>query len=140
MLISHEIEDNVVDQVQNSNNAALNRSRGAYQSSQKITEKEEHTDAAVLMVAAEKLLNVQRTPDEDIFEEVLLYNKSIWTVIQSEMTETHPLPLEIKTNLINLSLFIDNQTDMAVGCRDPKMLDSLININRNIAAGLMHRT
>jgi flagellar protein FlaF len=138
--MSHEIEDNVVDQMQTSNSATLNRSRGAYQSSQKITEKEEDTDAAVLMIAADKLLDVKKFPQDDIFEEILLYNKSIWTVIQSEMTEEHPLPLEIKTNLISLSLFIDNQTDKAIGCRDPEMLDSLININRNIAAGLMHRS
>jgi flagellar protein FlaF len=140
MLMLHETEDNVADQVQNSNNSALTRSNGAYQSSQKITEKQEDTDAAVLMIAADRLLDAKKIPDEDIFEETLLYNKSIWTVIQSEMTEAHPLPLEIKTNLISLSLFIDNQTDKAIGCRDPEMLDSLININRNIAAGLMHRS
>ena len=139
MLMSHEIEDNV-DQVQSSNTAVLNRSSGAYKSSQKIVEKQEDTDAVVLMIAADKLLDAQKYPDDDIFEEILLYNKSIWTVIQSEMNESHPLPLEIKTNLISLSLFIDNQTDKAIGCRDPKMLDSLININRNIAAGLMHRS
>ena len=140
MLMSHEIEDNLIDPAPNSNNAALARSKGSYQSSQKITEKQEDTDAAVLMIAADKLLDVKKSPNEDIFEETLLYNKSIWTVIQSEMTEAHPLPLEIKSNLISLSLFIDNQTDKAIGCRDPEMLDSLININRNIAAGLMHRT
>ena len=43
MLMSHEIEDNVIDQEINTNNAALSRSRGAYQTSQKITEKEEDT-------------------------------------------------------------------------------------------------
>ncbi len=96
-------------------------------------------DAMVLKTAADKLLKVQETPDQDVFEEVLLYNQLIWTVIQSEMTADHPLPVEIKANLISLSLFIDNQTDKAIGARDAKMLDSLININRNIAAGLMHR-
>jgi len=140
MLMSHEIENNVIDQENNTNNAALSRSRGAYQTSQKITEKEEDTDAAVLMIAADRLIDAKKLPEEDIFEETLLYNKSIWTVIQSEMVESHPLPLELKTNLISLSLFVDNQTDKAIGCRDPKMLDSLININRNIAAGLMHRS
>ncbi len=111
----------------------------AYGQSQRRIETPNDVDAMVLSTAADKLLNVKDTPNEDIFEEVLLYNQLIWTVIQSEMTEEHPLPLEIKANLISLSLFIDNQTDKAIGARDPKMLDSLININRNIAAGLMHR-
>lgn len=108
------------------------------QSAQRI-ETPNDIDAMVLKTAAEKLLDVQATPNEDVFEEVLLYNQLIWTVIQSEMTAEHPLPVEIKANLISLSLFIDNQTDKAIGSRDPKMLDSLVNINRNIAAGLMHR-
>ncbi len=108
------------------------------QSAQRI-ETPNDIDAMVLKTAADKLLDVQATPNEDVFEEVLLYNQLIWTVIQSEMTAEHPLPVEIKANLISLSLFIDNQTDKAIGARDPKMLDSLININRNIAAGLMHR-
>ena len=140
MQMPHRIEDNDMDHVKNISNSNLVKSKGAYQSSQKIVEKEEDTDAAVLMIAAEKLYDAKNFPNEEIFEEILLYNRSIWTVIQSEMTEAHPLPLEIKTNLISLSLFIDNQTDKAIGCRDPKMLDSLININRNIAAGLMHRS
>ena len=55
------------------------------------------------------------------------------------MTEEHPLPVEIKANMISLSLFIDKQTNKAIGSRDPLMLDSLININRNIATGLMHQ-
>lgn len=112
---------------------------GAYGQSQRRIETPNDVDAMVLTTAAEKLLKVQATPEDDVFEEVLLYNQLIWTVIQSEMTEEHPLPLEIKANLISLGLFIDNQTDKAIGARDPKMLDSLININRNIAAGLMHR-
>lgn len=139
MLMSHEMGDNVLDQDQNANRPALVRSRNAYQTSQKITEKEEDTDAIVLMIAADKLQAVKSVPDEDIFEETLLYNQAIWTVIQSEMTAEHPLPVELKANLINLSLFIDAQTAKAIGTRDPEALDSIININRNIAAGLMSR-
>jgi flagellar protein FlaF len=93
----------------------------------------------VLMIAADKLNDVKKNPDENIFEEALLYNQAIWTVIQSEMTEEHPLPVEIKANMISLSLFIDKQTSKAIGSRDPLLLDSLININRNIATGLMHQ-
>jgi hypothetical protein len=73
--MSHEIEDNVIDLGNNTNNAALSRSRGAYQTSQKIAEKEEDTDAAVLMIAADRLLDAKKLPEEDIFEETLLYNK-----------------------------------------------------------------
>ena len=139
MLMLHEIGDNVVDQNSNANNAAIMRSRGAYQQSQKTVEKPEDTDAMVLMLAADRLQNVKATPNEAVFEETLLYNQAIWTVIQSEMTEDHPLPIEIKTNIISLSLFVDKQTAKAIGTQDPQKVDSLISINRNIAAGLMSK-
>jgi flagellar protein FlaF len=132
-------QNNIIDQTKSDNRGAISRSRAAYQSSQKVLEKKEDTDAMVLMIAADKLNDVKKNPDENIFEEALLYNQAIWTVIQSEMTEEHPLPVEIKANMISLSLFIDKQTNKAIGSRDPLMLDSLININRNIATGLMHQ-
>ena len=139
MLMSLEIGEEAVEQDFNDNNPNLARSHGAYQKSQEYVERPEDTDSVVLMMAADKLLKAQETPNEDVFEEMLRYNQAIWTVIQSEMTEDHPLPLELKANLISLSLFVDNQTDKAIGSRDPKMLDSLININRNIAAGIRPR-
>ena len=132
-------ENNIIDNTKSDNSGAISRSRTAYQSSQKVLEKKEDTDAMVLMIAADKLNDVKKNPDENIFEEALLYNQAIWTVIQSEMTEEHPLPVEIKANMISLSLFIDKQTSKAIGTRDPLLLDSLININRNIATGLMHQ-
>ena len=137
MLMSNE--NNIIDNTNSDNSGAISRSRAAYQSSQKVLEKKEDTDAMVLMIAADKLNDVKKNPDENIFEEALLYNQAIWTVIQAEMTEEHPLPVEIKANMISLSLFIDKQTNKAIGSRDPLMLDSLININRNIATGLMHQ-
>ena len=133
------MEEAVTMSVPAVNASVRSSAANAYGQTAKRVETPNDIDAMVLTTAAEKLLNVQATPEDDIFEEVLLYNQLIWTVIQSEMTEEHPLPVEIKANLISLSLFIDNQTDKAIGSRDPKMLDSLININRNIAAGLMHR-
>jgi len=133
------VEEAVTVNTQVPNATVRTSAANAYGQTARRIETPNDIDAMVLKTAADKLLAVQETPNEDIFEEVLLYNQLIWTVIQSEMTAEHPLPIEIKANLISLSLFIDNQTDKAIGGRDPKMLDSLININRNIAAGLMHR-
>ena len=93
-------------------------------------------DAMVLRQAAERLQKAKETPDDDYFEETLLYNQLIWTVIQSEMTAENPLSEEIKANLISLSIFVDKQTAKAIGTREPDLLDTLININRNISLGL----
>ena len=96
-------------------------------------------DAIVLRQAAERLQKAQQLPNEDYFEETLLYNQLIWTVIQSEMTDENPLSEEIKANLVSLSIFVDKQTAKAIGTREPELLDTLIDINRNISLGLERR-
>ena len=96
-------------------------------------------DAIVLRQAAERLQKAQQLPNEDYFEETLLYNQLIWTVIQSEMTAENPLSEEIKANLVSLSIFVDKQTAKAIGTREPELLDTLIDINRNISLGLERR-
>ena len=96
-------------------------------------------DAIVLRQAADRLQHAQQLPDDDFFEEALLYNQLIWTVIQSEMTAENPLPEQIKANLVSLSIFVDKQTATAIGTREPELLDTLININRNISLGLERR-
>ena len=96
-------------------------------------------DAIVLRQAADRLKKAQQFPKEDIFEETLLYNQLIWTVIQSEMTAENPLSEEIKANLVSLSIFVDKQTAKAIGTREPELLDTLIDINRNISMGLERR-
>ncbi len=93
-------------------------------------------DAMVLRQTADNLQKAQQMPDADYFEETLLYNQLIWTVIQSEMTAENPLSEEIKANLVSLSIFVDKQTAKAIGTRDPKLLNTLIDINRNISLGL----
>ena len=96
-------------------------------------------DAIVLRQAADRLQKAQQLSEEDFFEETLLYNQLIWTVIQSEMTAENPLSEEIKANLVSLSIFVDKQTAKAIETREPELLDTLIDINRNISLGLERR-
>ncbi len=115
-----------------------------YQQTQKTvdTNREATTaevDSIVLRQAADRLQKSQQMPDDDYFEETLLYNQLIWTVIQSEMTAENPLSEEIKANLISLSIFVDKQTAKAIGTREPELLNTLIDINRNISLGLERR-
>jgi S-DNA-T family DNA segregation ATPase FtsK/SpoIIIE len=43
---------------------------------------------------------------------------------------------EIKANVMSLSIFVDKQTTKALRSSEPRELDILITINRNLAAGL----
>ena len=55
------------------------------------------------------------------------------------MTAENPLSEEIKANLVSLSIFVDKQTAKAIETREPELLDTLIDINRNISLGLERR-
>ncbi len=48
----------------------------------------------------------------------------------------NPLPREIRQNVANLGLFVMNQTLAVIGNPQRERLPSLININRELAAGL----
>lgn len=100
-------------------------------------------DASILLKAAGRF---QRIRDEwadgnrKELSAALLYNRKIWTVYASAVVEQdHPLPKEIRQNLANLAVFIfKHSIDVEIGPA-PEMLDVLININRNIAAGLLQK-
>ena len=67
----------------------------------------------------------------------LLYNRKLWTVfLGSAMNDDNPLPVEIRQNVANLGMFIMSQTIAVTS--DPRVdnVRSLVNINRQLAAGL----
>lgn len=70
----------------------------------------------------------------------LLYNRKLWTIFLSAVTSMEsPLPQAIRQNVANLGIYVMNQTLLATRERRPEQLNSLIRINREIAAGLMAR-
>ena len=109
----------------------------AYQTHTKTTETVQETEAAVLEKAAFCLENAQRAPDDNaIFEDAVQFNQQVWIAIQSVLDDSNQLPPEVVANLMSLSIFIDRQLAKAQIEEDRDMLSSVININRNIAAGL----
>ena len=89
-----------------------------------------------------KLQSVKENwPDsEKLLDEALAYNRRLWTILVASVAqEDNPLPREIKQNIINLGMFIFNHTINMQIEPDPKRLVVLVNINREIAAGLRGR-
>lgn len=99
-------------------------------------------EATLLIKAASQLQRVREHWVEEQSEliDALTYNRKIWTVFAASAAEIqHPLPLEIKQNIANLALFIFKRTTEIEAVPAPEKLDSLININRQIAAGLFQK-
>jgi len=99
-------------------------------------------EATILIRAASRLQKLKddwqpRSPD---VLPALQYNRQIWTIFASSVTDgSSELPTDIRQNLANLALFVFKQTLAVQTSSDPQKLDSLININRQIAAGLFQK-
>jgi flagellar protein FlaF len=95
-----------------------------------------------LLIAASRLQAVQdgwdRTKPQ--LDEALLYNRQLWTIfITASTAGDNPLPAEIRQNVANLGIFVMRQTISMLATPKPELLTSLININRELAAGLRSR-
>jgi len=98
-------------------------------------------EAQLLMRAASKLLAVEDgavTKLADVLSAVR-YNRRLWLIFAiSTSNPDNPLPIEIRKNVVSLASFVVNRsmTLETAGEPEPEWIDVLININREIAAGL----
>lgn len=69
--------------------------------------------------------------------EALRRNQMIWSILQSELIrEDNPMPVELRNNLLSLSVFVDARIIEIMAHPAPEKLKILIDINLNLAAGL----
>ncbi|ODT64745.1 MAG: hypothetical protein ABS75_34130 [Pelagibacterium sp. SCN 63-23] len=114
----------------------------AYQQTAKVVESPRQRESALLMKAAAGLQKVKDdwatgTPED--LKAALTFNRKLWSIFMSAVTqEDSPLPQEIRQNIANLGMFVLNHTREIQLDIDPKpnRLDVLVQLNRQIAAGL----
>jgi flagellar protein FlaF len=104
-------------------------------------------EADLLLQAACRLQVVHDSWDSDKahldkahLDKALRYNRKLWSIFITSVTDKdNPLPAEIRQNVANLGIYVINRTVSML--TDPKRdeLGSLININRELAAGLLGR-
>ena len=112
----------------------------AYTKCGKITRTPLDLEASLLLKAASQLQTIKDNwggGDENL-EEALLYNRKLWTIFMSTITQAdNPMPIEVKNNIASLGAFVLHQTLVVQnGPVTSDMLTSLISINRELAAGL----
>lgn len=96
-------------------------------------------EAHLLLKAASKLQSVRENWDakQDELDGALHFNRKLWSIFLASVTDPkNPLPKPVRENVANLGLFVFKQTFAAMFERNPDQLRPLININRDIAAGL----
>jgi flagellar protein FlaF len=73
-------------------------------------------------------------------EDALLFNRKLWSIFVGDaMNDSNPETIEIRQNVANIGIFVLTQCAALKEVPDVSKLQSLIDINRNIAAGLSSR-
>lgn len=113
----------------------------AYKMSQKSVLSGREIEAAALTRCAALLLDCQRNWDapnhESNLSEALRINQRVWSILQSELVrDDNPLPIQIRKNILTLSVFIDKKIIEVMAYPEPGKLKILIDINENLSAGL----
>ena len=99
-------------------------------------------EASLLLKSAARIQSIRdgwegRTTE---LADALLFNRKLWTIfLDSILRDENPLPIEVRKNVCSLSVFVINRTIKLTGDPKPEGLGSLININRELAAGLLGR-
>ena len=99
-------------------------------------------EADLLLKAAARLQAIRDSWDSkrSDLDEALLYNRKLWSIFVTSVTSPeNPLPRNVRENVANLGLFVFNHTMTTLIDPRPELLGSLINVNRELAAGLMGR-
>ena len=99
-------------------------------------------EAQALLKAANKLHAAMTDPDATYTQmsEALIYNRKLWSIFLSEaQRDDNPQPLDVRQNIANISIFVLSQTAALQMSPQREHFKPLIEINRNIAAGLSGR-
>jgi flagellar protein FlaF len=100
-------------------------------------------EAQALLKAARKLQDVMDKWNEthaDLMP-ALMFNRKLWSIFLGDaLNDNNPEALSIRQNIANIGIFVMTQCAALQLKPDVSGLQSLIDINRNIAAGLTGRT
>lgn len=98
-------------------------------------------EAWALTEAARRIVAATRdAANQGGLRDALLLNQRLWTIFQVSMAEADcPLPDDLRRNIFSLSVIVDRQTTARLVDLDTGKLDILLDINRQVAAGLRER-
>lgn len=112
------------------------------QNAQKTTDDPREVEARVLLKSVAKLQDLQRrwgnfTAEE--LDDTLRYNRQIWMMFMDNANSdaSTDRPAQLRNNIANLGAYVFKRTLDILGDPKKEKLDILIDINREIAAGLM---
>jgi flagellar biosynthesis activator protein FlaF len=113
----------------------------AYAQSGSMAPSPRQIEANALLKAARALEGIKNDWQpglDDALTDALTYNRKLWTIFAAEAAnDESELPIDLRNNIANLSIFIFKRSMELQAIPEPGKIDPLIEINKNIAAGLM---
>ena len=116
-----------------------NQALSAYNKVSKQTATPRQLESNLLAKSAAQFQRIRDNWDDGRaeLEDAMMFNRRLWTVFMTSVTrEDSPLPYAIRQNIANLGIFIMNRQLELLTKPEAQKLDALININREVAAGL----
>lgn len=98
------------------------------------------TEAWALIECARRLSEAGNDAENPrkAMKDALRLNWRLWTIFQAELSADYcPVPEDIRINMLTLCQFVDKHTISALIEPSPERLKVLVEMNRNIAAGLL---
>lgn len=119
-----------------------NAAAQAYARTSQTTASPREVEAQALLMAAKRLQDAQQGWDDiAAVEKAVLFNRKLWSIfLSAAVDDKNPQTTEIRERIANLGIFVMGQTAAFQIQPSPELLTTLIEINRNIAAGLSGRS
>lgn len=117
---------------------SVSKQVGSYAQNQQSGESVRETEARALLNCAGRLASAQDINNGyEYYIDAIKHNQELWTLFQVMLADPqNPLPRDLKITLLNLSRYVDKVSLRASAEYNPDLLNSLIDINKQIAAGL----
>lgn len=120
----------------------MSSAASAYTRTAQATVPPRELEAHLLMKAATRLQVVKEdwSRAQTELSPSLVYNRKLWTIFATSVTAPESsLPVPVRENVANLAVFVFKRTMEIESAPAPEKLAALIEINRNLAAGLRGR-
>ena len=113
----------------------------AYASHNATVLSDREIDARALVRCADRLQQSLKNKDDmKEYSASIRHNQKLWTIFQVALADPeNPLATDLKITLLSLSRYVDKTSFRAVTEFMPALVESLANINRIIAVGLMKK-
>lgn len=84
---------------------------------------------------AARMLNDASVGSHTDLRHALEYNLRLWTMVQASVTHPEsPLPVDIRGELLSLSIFVDRATQKICDTKNTDFVGAMVDINRSLAS------